>query len=245
MRLTEQTALVLRYANYRDNDRMLTLLSPTQGRVEALARGCRKARSSLLNASELFALGEYQLYEHNGRYTVTSAALTETFPPLREDYDRLTAGIYLLNLAELAAQPGREERELFMLLVHTLSRLAFSAQPWRPLLAGFLLHYSQIGGFKPRLEHCARCGRHLPEEGPLRLDLGAGGLVCPAGFGGGQLPVTQGEARWMRRMLRSGSASWLDGEDGKAPYGLLRRYVEAYLDQPPRSAGALPWQDEA
>ena len=30
MRQTERTAIVLRYANYRDNDRMLTLFSPTQ-----------------------------------------------------------------------------------------------------------------------------------------------------------------------------------------------------------------------
>lgn len=29
MRQTENTAIVLRYANYRDYDRMLTLLSPT------------------------------------------------------------------------------------------------------------------------------------------------------------------------------------------------------------------------
>lgn len=38
MRQTENTAIVLRYANYRDNDRMLTLFSPTRGRIEALAR---------------------------------------------------------------------------------------------------------------------------------------------------------------------------------------------------------------
>ena len=57
MKQTEHTAIVLRYANYRDNDRMLTLFSPTKGRIEALARGCRKPRSPILNASELFALG--------------------------------------------------------------------------------------------------------------------------------------------------------------------------------------------
>ena len=46
MKQTEHTAIVLRYANYRDNDRMLTLFSPTKGRIEALARGCRKPRAA-------------------------------------------------------------------------------------------------------------------------------------------------------------------------------------------------------
>lgn len=38
-----------------------------------------------------------------------------------------------------------------MLLLHTLSRLTFSDQEWKPLLAGFLLHYAAVIGFKPRL----------------------------------------------------------------------------------------------
>ena len=34
-------AIVLRHADYRDYDRMLTLFSPEYGRIDAIARGCR------------------------------------------------------------------------------------------------------------------------------------------------------------------------------------------------------------
>ena len=34
--------IVLRYANYREHDRMLTILSPDYGRIDALSRGCRR-----------------------------------------------------------------------------------------------------------------------------------------------------------------------------------------------------------
>ena len=33
---TENTAIVLRHVNYRDNDRMVTLLSPSRGRIDAI-----------------------------------------------------------------------------------------------------------------------------------------------------------------------------------------------------------------
>ena len=33
MTQTENTAIVLRHVNYRDNDRMVTLFSPSRGRV--------------------------------------------------------------------------------------------------------------------------------------------------------------------------------------------------------------------
>ena len=37
-------AIVLRHADYRDYDRMLTLFSPEYGRIDAIARGCRRPR---------------------------------------------------------------------------------------------------------------------------------------------------------------------------------------------------------
>ena len=41
-------AIVLRRADYRENDRMLTLFSPSLGRIDALCRGCRRQKSPLM-----------------------------------------------------------------------------------------------------------------------------------------------------------------------------------------------------
>ena len=224
MRQTERTAIVLRYANYRDNDRMLTLFSPTQGRIEALARGCRKPRSPILNASELFALGDYALYQKGAHLTVVNAQLIETFYPLRADFDRLSVGTYLLNVAENVIQPGVPAQELFMLLLHTLSRLTFTDQPWRPLVAGFLLHLTACEGFRPRLRHCVHCERRLTEAESTWFDHA----------------VSAAQAKWMRSMLTCGSASWVDSPEMIAPYTLLRAYVETRLDRPVRAAAMLP-----
>lgn len=240
MRQTERTAIVLRYANYRDNDRMLTLFSPTQGRIEALARGCRKPRSPILNASELFALGDYELYQKGAHLTVVSAQLIETFYPLRADFDRLSVGTYLLNVVENLIQPGVAAQELFMLLLHTLSRLTFTDQPWRPLVTGFLLHLSVCEGFKPRLRHCVHCGRQLTETESTWFDHAEGGLVCFDCHLRAHAPVSAAQVRWMRTMLDAGSAAWVDSPEMIAPFSLLRTYVEARLDKPVKAAAMLP-----
>lgn len=67
-----------------------------------------------------------------------------------------------------------------MLLLHTLSRLTFSDQAWKPLLAGFLLHFAACLGEKPRLNHCVRCLKRLGEEEATFFDLAGGGLCCAA-----------------------------------------------------------------
>ena len=238
---TENTAIVLRHANYRDYDRMVTLLSPSRGRIDAIIRNCRKAKSHNLNSGELFALGDYMLVENGGHITVTSVHLIETFYPLRNDFDRLACGTWLLGLAEAAAEPEQPEQELFMLLLHTLSRLAFSDQEWKPLLAGFLLHFSACQGFKPRLNHCVFCGKSLGETGPFFFDAEEGGVLCGScRKSAGQTPLDIRHLRWMRMALASGSASWVNTADSTAPFSILKQYVEHRLGRQLRSAALLP-----
>ena len=238
MKLTENTAIVLRNANYRENARMLTLFSPARGRIEAAARGSRKPKSPLIAASELFALGDYLLYEKDGRNTVTSVQLTETFYPLRNDFDRLTCGMYLLETCEAVIQPGKAEHELFMLLLYTLSRLAFSEQPWRPLLTGYLIHFAAIQGFRPRLSHCVRCGRRLLPDAPRYFDVQEGGTVCPS-CRVRQPVITAGEVQFLMRALEGGSSTWVENEGEKAPLSLMRAYVEQRLEKPIHSGKML------
>ena len=237
---TENTAIVLRHADYRDNDRMVTLLSPTRGRIDALIRNCRKPKSHNLNSGELFALGDFMLTDVSGKMLVTSVNLIETFYPLRSDYDKLTYGIYLLNLVEAAAEPDQEQKELFMLLLHTLSRLTFYDQEPKPLLAGFLLHFAACQGFRPRLEHCVICGKKM-EEGPFFFDREEGGLCCEnCRTAGIQEPLTPAQVRWMRMAIRSGSAAWVNTEEMYAPMSVLKGYVEQKLGRRFRSGNCLP-----
>ena len=56
------SALVIRRADYSDYDRMVTLFTPEYGRIDAIARGCRRPKSPLVNAVEPFTSGEYQLF---------------------------------------------------------------------------------------------------------------------------------------------------------------------------------------
>ena len=229
--LTTQ-AIVLRRADYREHDRMLTLLSPSMGRVEAVCRGCKRPQSPLLAASEWFALGEYVLYAGKGRMNVSSCNVTESFFPLRADYDRLKYATYLLSVTEAVAQPGERAVELFTLLARSLSRLAYTNRDAQAVSAAFLLHLSAISGYRPRLSHCVHCGRRM-EDGEIRLfDIENGGLLC-ASCQNSRVqarPVTPAQVRWMRDVLLRGIDK-TDLPQADAPGALLGNYVEARLEK--------------
>ena len=100
-------AIVLRRADYRENDRMITLFSPTLGRIDALCRGCRRQKSPLMAASELFCAGEYVLYASRERTTVVSCQVTDTYYALRSDYEKLSHGCMRWNCARRRCSPIR------------------------------------------------------------------------------------------------------------------------------------------
>ena len=127
-----------------------------------------------------------------------------------------------------------------MLLLHTLSRLTFSEQEWKPLLAGFLLHYASIEGVKPRLNHCITCGKRLSDDEPVFFDLNEGGLSCQDCHVPGQTAIASAQAKWMRMALQSGTAAWVNTSDCYAPYTMLRAFVENRLDRRIRAAAMLP-----
>lgn len=229
MEQTENTAIVLRYANYRDNDRMLTLFSPTKGKVDVLSRGCRRPRSPLLNGSELFALGNFELYEKGGRYTLTSVSLIETFYPMRLDYQKLSIGSYMAEIVENVIQPGECDQDLFLLLIHSLSRLTFSSQEWKPLLAGFLLNFSAIEGFKPRLNHCSVCGKKMADDKPGAFSTQAGGVVCLECRRPGMMMLESQQLGWMRRALMSPASKWVNSDGETAPLPVIMGFVQEKL----------------
>ena len=107
--------IVLRHADYRENDRMLTLLTP-QGRVDALSRGCKRPKSPLMAASEVFTWGNYELFSSKERCVVVNCLIQDSFYPLREDFDKLACAAYMANLCEAVIQPGDNAQKPFLLL---------------------------------------------------------------------------------------------------------------------------------
>ena len=122
-------AIVLRHADYRDYDRMLTLFSPEYGRIDAIARGCRRPRSALVGASEVFCAGQYTINASGERHSVTQCEIKDSYYDLRLDYDRLMHGLYYLSLADAAALPSQAAPDIFFLLLKALAHLSYSELP--------------------------------------------------------------------------------------------------------------------
>jgi len=228
--MSERKALatVLRRTDYRESDRMLTLFSPEQGRLETLIRGCRKAGAKLMTAAELFVTGEYLFYDRAGRLTVTGFSLHEGFYPLRMDVERLTHACYALNICEAIVLPNKPDEQLFALLQRTLGRLAYHSASPQEGIARFLIDCCVLEGYAPVLDRCAQCGRLIDTKAGAMFSITEGGLCCG---------TCGAHGRWIDTEL----IQWLQAPDEADPIlieaalTLLHTYMESRLERRIRS----------
>ena len=234
-------AIILKKTDWRDNDRILTLLSPAHGRMEALCRGCRRTKSPLLAASENFALGEYVLFSSGGHLTVTGCMLEDSFYPLRQDYDLLKYASYILSVSEIVSRAGEPALELFTLLTRSLSRLAYKNMEPRSVTGAYLLLLAALEGWRPRLNHCVLCGKSCGLSDLKLFSIQEGGVVCsscshPLTEG---IPVSSDEIRWMKDVLLVGIEKTVCPPED-APLRLLMAYIESRLERRPPAARLIP-----
>ena len=85
-------ALVLREVRYKEADRILTLLTDTEGKLTVKARGALRKSSRTAAATQQLTYSEMTLFGNKGRWTVNEASVREAFSGLREDMERFALG---------------------------------------------------------------------------------------------------------------------------------------------------------
>jgi DNA repair protein RecO (recombination protein O) len=172
--LRTTTGIVLRAVDYRENDRMLTLLTKDYGLMSARAAGAKKPSGHMFASAALLCCGDYEFYEKGGRFGVTGCEIRYRFFDLQNDYDAYAAACVVADAACKVAQEENADPKLFALVSQALYALDKGADP-KSALCYFLQRLLYIEGVYPALSHCAVCG----DARAVRFSAQHGG-VCPA-----------------------------------------------------------------
>ncbi len=228
--------IVTCYANYKDNDRMLTLFTREKGRVDAIARGCRRIKSPLFSCAQLFVFGEFQLFYNKDRYSVAQCDVQETFYSLRENIESFKAAVSILELTRLTVQEGEPNPELFSLLYYTLSFLSYGNNNQLDTSLCFITKYLQFTGVSPMLTSCTKCGMDLRKMASLFFSPAFGGAMCSNCATGSQaFAISSLALEAMRRMLMLNNEEIervrLPGAVREELLALLERYCAFILER--------------
>ena len=171
--------IVLRSLRYGEADRILHLYTPDHGRVSAIAKGVRKARSRFGGRLEPFFRLDLVLYHgRSDLLTVTSAETVAAHPRLREHAGALEGAARACEAVARVFDDGEPHAGVYHLLANELALL--DTEPDRAGRANslaFRLKLLLAAGFAPHLAGCAACGER---EHLIGFSGAAGGMVCGA-----------------------------------------------------------------
>jgi DNA repair protein RecO (recombination protein O) len=178
---------------YGEADRILHLYTPARGRIGAIAKGVRRARSRFGGRLEPFFRIQAELHEGRGELlTVTGAQTVDPHGRLRSDGRALDAAARACDAVGRLFETGEPHPGVFNLLCRQLALLDEQAGPGAGTLSGdspaaaaagragslsFRIKLLLAAGLAPALGACASCGE--PEH-LVGFSGAAGGVVCAA-----------------------------------------------------------------
>ncbi len=153
----------------------MTLFTTERGKLDAVAKGVRRARSHLTGRLE-FA-GECEFLMHRGRSldVIVSAEIVRAAWTRLVEPERYAVAAVVAELIDAFCEPDLALPDVYALLTGAIAAIAASAAP-RALLPRFSLRLLEMLGLAPPLTACVRCGAPLP-PGAVWLDAEAGGFA--------------------------------------------------------------------
>ena len=215
---------MLRSMRYGEADRILHLYTPHRGRIGAIAKGVRRAKSRFGGRLEPFFRVRLVLYEgRSDLLTVTSAETVAPHAQLRTDAGSLDAAARACDAVGRLFETSEPHPAVFHLLANELALLdADPAQADEPGRLAFRLKLLLAAGLAPHLAGCAVCGEREHVSG---FSGAAGGVVCGA-CEGGSFPLDEAAHSFMVEALGRPLAEAPRG----APPRALRQAERAILE---------------
>jgi len=176
MALVRCEGIILKVRDFGEADRILTVLSGSEGKFEALARGARRPRSRLVGVTQQFAQANLLLFRGRNLDTVSSAELVSAHSSLWADVLKMAYASYVAELVDRMTGERESNDELYSLVVAALDTLDSGASDPRVATVGFEIKFMAASGFLPELGQCVGCS--APAEQAVWFGPEAGGVVC-------------------------------------------------------------------
>ncbi len=169
-------ALIVKRTKLGETDKILTLYSPTAGKLRAVAKGASRPGSKLGGHVEILTHSQLFLAKGRSLDIITQAQTINSFMPLKENLKLTTSGLYIAELVDAFTSEEVVDKSLFGLIIETLQQLS-AAKNASSIVRYFELHLLEYAGFKPQLQKCTGCNSAL-QPATNCFSPSQGGVLC-------------------------------------------------------------------
>ncbi len=179
MGLIKTKGIVTKIVNYSDNDKIITLITADQGKIQVFCKGAQRVKNSVLACTEFLAFSEFVLYEGKGdMYNFSSADIIEVFYNLRIDVEKLSYATTMAQIINDVCQEGELGYKKLQLFLNTLYVLSETEKELDFVYSGFRIRLLAILGFIPKLALCTTCNQNAIDIENKFFSIKDNGVKC-------------------------------------------------------------------
>lgn len=167
--------IVLKTQDYKENDKLLWILTEEHGKVSVIAKGARKNKNKNFSNTLPFCFGEYVLFKGRALYSLNEGKIIDSFQDILNNFDTLIYGSYFSELVDIVIE---EEpcNVIFIELVKAFFLMRNEAVDLGVLARAFEAKLLKATGYGMSLENCAVCGVELRSSNYISFQFYGG--VC-------------------------------------------------------------------
>lgn len=174
MKFIKTESIVLKSRLIGESDKIVTLFTKTNGKIQAIAKGARSSRSRFLGSSYPFSIGYYVLFQGQNYYYVDQWELIHSFLKMDDDILKFSYASYFADVVYKLMQEEERNINIYNLLKYSLLLLEKgSADDLLTVL--FNLKFVTLMGYMPVVDYCVSCGTN---EGLMYFSPAKGGALC-------------------------------------------------------------------
>ena len=175
MRNIKLTPITLRKRDFKEKDRIITVLSRELGKYDFIAKGIQKPVTKLSGISEPMSYGTIVVSDMKNLGIISSCNIIETFAEIHNNLNLISHSLYLLELADKCTAYENPQDDIFDTLLASLYMLEAGTNPE---IATRYFEHKLINalGYNINTEKCIRCGGELKDKVFYNADFG--GFFC-------------------------------------------------------------------
>jgi DNA repair protein RecO (recombination protein O) len=247
MALFQVDGIILKVRPFGEADKVMTILTPDRGKIEAVAKGARRPRNRFLGSTQPFTYLQLLLFSGHSLHQLNQAEILHSFAVLRDDLTKMANASYWCEMTEGLLPEDAKEPEVFSLLLQALTVLEQTEDP-QLLTRGFEIKLLSNLGYLPELTVCVCCGEKPAE--PFYFTPEGGGILgsCCRGRYGDAETITRQTIEALRYLLNADLSGFTklkaSPELRLELQSLLGHYIESRLERPLKSMAFLAGIEE-
>lgn len=161
MYLFKTSGVIIKSADYKENDKLLWIYTEELGKITAIAKGAKKNKSRLFSVTSPLCYSDYVVFKGKNLFNLQEGKIINSFKGLMSNLDKLTYASYVCELIDIGLEDGEIDKNLYIEFIKTLYLLDTDAIDYELLIRSFELKLLKATGYGINLETCSICKRKI------------------------------------------------------------------------------------